>query len=190
MRPSLKIALLFAAIWFIGKMAFFYGQLFQDAPGVKFLVMWNILCLLLGMAIGTLVEKRREDRTGSTALGDIKQAMSGGMVYTVIVAGLLYLYYAKIHPGYNAHQIEMSMERDRRILNDPEQFAQVKANNPELEVMTKEEILAARSKSYHAVFSPGSTMTLSLLGMLLLTTINAILLTVVYRRVLFQQRTL
>src|SRR4051812_38060682 len=105
MRASLKIALLFAGIWFLGKMLFFYTQTFQTPSGVKFLVMWNILCLLLGMSIGTLIEKRSEDRTQSTALGDIKSAMSGGMIYTVIVSLLLYAYYAKIDTGYNERQI-------------------------------------------------------------------------------------
>lgn len=189
MRPSLKIALLFAGVWFLGKMTFFYAQIFQDNSGVKFLVMWNILCLLLGMSIGTLIEKRREDRSQSTALGDIRKAMGGGMLYTVVVAGLLYLYYQKIDPAYNERQIVMHLERDQKMLDDPKQFAKVKKDNPDLQALTKQEILAKQKVNYSSVYSAGSTMTLSMLGMLLLTTINAIVLTVLYRRILFRQGT-
>lgn len=190
MRPSLKIALLFVGVWFIGKMIFFYGQIFQDAGGVKFLVMWNILCLLLAMSIGTLVEKRREDRSQSTALGDIKNAMGGGMLYTVIVSLLLYVYYAKIDPAYNERQIAVAEMAIRKAVTDPKKLREIKDYQPEFEPMTNDEIIEKMSQSPKAMFSAGSTMTLSLLGMLLLTTINAIVLTVVYRRVLFKQRTL
>ena len=98
MRPSIKIAFLFAVLWFAGRLIFFYTGSFQNESGVKFLVMWNILCLLMGMSIGTLIEKRREDRSQSTALADIKSILGSGLIYSVVVAGLIYLYYAKIDP--------------------------------------------------------------------------------------------
>lgn len=189
MRPSLKIAILFAAIWFLVKMVFFWFQLFQDEAGVKILVMWNILCLLMAISIGTLVEKRREDRSESSTLGDIKGAMAGGMVYTVIVAGLIYLYYAKIDPGYNERQIANAELAIKTTLDNPKQFAEIKAR-PEFHSKTKEEIFKQARDNQRAIFSPGSTMTLSLLGMLLLSTINSIVITIVFRRVLFKQRTL
>lgn len=181
---------MFAGIWFLGKMIFFYAQVFQNPDGVKFLVMWNILCLLLGMSIGTLLEKRTEDRSQSSALGDIKSAMSGGMIYTVIVSLLLYTYYAKIDTGYNERQIIVAEGAIQKAIDDPKQLKEIKEFRPEYGALTKEEIFQEMSKSPKAMFSPGSTMTLSLLGMLLLTTINAIVLTVIYRRVLFKQRTL
>lgn len=190
MRPSIKIALLFVAIWFFVKMLFFWFQLFQDEAGVKFLVMWNILCLLLAISIGTLVEKRREDRSQSSALGDIKSSMGGGMVYTLLVAILLYFYYAKIDPGYNARQIAGADAAIERAVNDPKQLADLKAANADMQSKTNEEIIKELGKGPRSFFNPGSTMTLSLLGMLLLTTINSIVVTVVYRRVLFKQRTL
>lgn len=189
MRISLRIAILFAGIWFTGKMIFFYTQILQDETGVKFQVMWNILCLLLGMTIGTLAEKRKENRQESSALGDIKNTLGGGLVYTIIVAGLIFLYYSKIDPSYNANQLAQAEEVVTKALNDPEQLKELK-KDPEMEVLTKEEIFNKAMSNYRSMFNPTSTMTISLLGMLLLSTINAILLTVIFRRVLFKQRTL
>lgn len=189
MRPSIKIALVFAGIWFAGKMLFFYLQIFQDRPGVKYLVMWNILCLLLGMTIGTLSELRGEDRSQSTALGDIRKAMGGGMVYTVLVSVLLYTYYAKIDPAYNQQQIAQQEIMDKEFVSTPEGLAKVK-EDPEYQSLSKEEILERRRESYSQVYNAATTMTMSMLGMLVLTTVNAIVLTVVFRRVLFRQRTL
>ncbi len=190
MRISLKISILFVIIWFIGKMSFFYLQLFQDEAGVKVQVMWNILCLLMGMTIGTWIEKRRELASENSALNDIKNTMGSGIVYTVLVSFLIYLYYAKIDPGYNERQLAIAEASVNKMLDDPKEMAKIKKNNPDLESLTREEIYEKAIANQKAMFSPGSTMTISLLGMLLLSTVNAIILTVIFRRVLFKQRTL
>lgn len=190
MRISLKISILFVIIWFIGKMSFFYLQLFQDEAGVKVQVMWNILCLLMGMTIGTWIEKRRESASENSALNDIKNTMGSGIVYTILVSFLIYLYYAKIDPGYNERQLAIAEASVNKMLDDPKEMAKIKKNNPDLESLTREEIYEKAIANQKAMFSPGSTMTISLLGMLLLSTVNAIILTVIFRRVLFKQRTL
>ena len=189
MRISLKIAILFVGIWFTGKMLFFYTQILQDEQGVKFQVMWNILCLLLAMTIGTLAEKRKEVREEGSALCDIKNTLGGGLVYTVLVAGLIYLYYAKIDPSYNANQLAQAEEVVNKALEDPKQLKELR-KDPEMQVLTKDEIRNKAMANYRSMFNPTSTMTISLLGMLVLSTINAIILTVIFRRVLFKQRTL
>lgn len=151
--------------------------------------MWNILCLLLAMTIGTLAEKRQEVRSESSALGDIKNTLGGGLVYTIIVSGLIYLYYAKINPGYNERQLAIAEQQVNKMLDDPKQMKELR-KSPEMESLTREEIFDKAIANQKAIFSPSSTMTISLLGMLLLSTINSIILTVVFRRILFKQRTL
>ena len=194
MRPWIKIALLFAGIWFLVRIAFFQFQIFQEESGVKILILWNLFCLLMAITIGTLVEKMKEKREGrsseGSAFADIKEAMRGGMIYTVLVAGLIYLYYAKIDPAYNERQLNRIEEAYKRDINNPKQLAIFKNGNPESASMTKEEILVKSMEGPKSFYNPGSTMILSLLGMLLLTTVNAIVVTVVFRRVLFKQRTL
>lgn len=190
MRISLKISILFVIIWFIGKMSFFYLQLFQDEAGVKMQVMWNILCLLMGMTIGTWIEKRKESASENSALNDIKNTMGSGIVYTALVSFMIYLYYAKIDPSYNQRQLAIAEAAVNKMLDDPKEMAKIKKNNPDLESLTREEIYEKAISNQKAMFSPGSTMTISLLGMLLLSTVNAIILTVIFRRVLFKQRTL
>ncbi|MES2555099.1 MAG: DUF4199 family protein [Bacteroidota bacterium] len=193
MRPSIKIALLFAGIWFLVRMCFFQFQIFQNESGVKILILWNLFCLLMAITIGTLVEKLKEKKEGKSAEGsafaDIKEAMRGGMIYTVLVAGLIYLYYGKIDPAYNERQLARIGDKYMEEINDPKQLAIFKSN-PENASLTKEEIYAKAMEGPKSFYNPGSTMILSLLGMLLLTTVNAIVVTVVFRRVLFKQRTL
>lgn len=186
MRPSIKIALVFTAIWFTGKMLFFWFQVFQQPWEVKFMVMWNILCLLLAVSLGSLYEKRRQGNEAGTAMTDIKNGLTGGFIYSLIVGVLIYVYYAKIDPDYNARQIERVEVSLDKALNDPEQFEKIK-QNPDFGSKTKQEIRSAIMDNQRAVYSAGSTMTVSWLGMLILSTLNSVIVAIIYRRILFRR---
>ena len=185
MRPTIQYAILFVIIWFLGKMTFFYTQTFQQAYEVKYLVLWNMLCLLLGITIGSYVQKKREANTETTALYDMKNSMAGGLIYSVLVGVLLYVYYAKIDPAYNERQLHTAEVQLKKALHDPVVLKKAR-QNPELATMTTEEIYGKQMQGYRAFYSPGSTMTVSMLGMLLLSTLNSLVVTAVYRRIVFK----
>lgn len=187
MRTSTKIALLFAGIWFLGKYCFFYFQVLQSTEKYPIQVMWNILCLLLAMSVGSLIEKRKEIRSESSALGDIKSILGIGMIYTLVVGGLIYLYYAKIDPAYNENQIAVIQESMEKMVDNPEELKKFKAERPEFEAFSKEEILEKSAESIRPWYQASTVMTISLLGMLMLSVINALVLTAIYRRLLFRQ---
>ena len=186
MRVSTKIALLFVAIWFSGKMLFFKFQLFQTPDEYLWQVFWNILCLLLAMALGSMLEKRKEDRSQSTALGDIKSILSGGLVYTILTATLLLTYYSKIDPGYNKHQVEVAEAKIKETLDDPKGLKEIRNSRPEFATMSKEELYNNLVQNPRSFFSYKTVFVMSLLGMLMLSMLNAIVLTIVYRRLIFR----
>lgn len=150
--------------------------------------MWNILCLLMAMSIGSLIEKRREKVSESSALGDIKSTLKIGMIYTVIVGGLIYLYYAKIDPGYNENQIAVIEQTMQKMVDDPVQLKKFRSERPEFEASTKEEIIKKSSENIRNWYNPTSVMTISLLAMLMLSVMNSLILTIIYRRILFRQK--
>lgn len=186
MRPTVQYAILFVIIWFLGKMTFFYTQTFQRPHEVKFLVLWNMLCLLLGITIGSYAQKRREINSETTALYDMKNSIAGGLVYSVLVGILIYVYYAKIDPAYNERQLHTAEIAIKEALEDPVQLKKIR-QNPEMGTMTKEELYNKALTGQKAIYSPGSTMTVSMLGMLLLSTLNSLVVTVVYRRIVFKR---
>lgn len=185
MRPTIQYAILFVIIWFLGKMTFFYTQTFQHPFEVKFLVLWNMLCLLLAITLGSYVQKKREINE-TTALYDMKNSMAGGLIYSVLVGILIYVYYAKIDPAYNERQLHTAEVAIKQALNDPVQLKKIR-QNPEMETMTADELYNKAITNQKAIYSPGSTMTVSMLGMLLLSTLNSLVVTVVYRRLVFKR---
>lgn len=187
MKISTKIALLFAAIWFGGKILFFQLQWFQDPETFPYQVFWNILCLLMAMTIGSYIEKSKEDRSQSTALGDIKSILSGGLIYTILVASLLLTYYSKIDPDFNKHQIEVAEVKIKEMIDDPKQLKELRHSRQEFASLNKEELFQKLAQNPRSMFTARSTFIISLLGMLMLSVLNAIVLTAVYRRLVFRQ---
>lgn len=148
-------------------------------------VLLNMLCLLMAIAVGLYMHKRKETEVGN-ALNDIKNAMTSAVPYVILVSVFIYVYYNNIDPGYNQHQLSEAQTEIQKLLDSPEGLKQVRDSNPEFEVLTKEEIYDKLKQGPAGFYNPTSTMTLSMLGLLVLGTMNSILITVIYRRVVFR----
>lgn len=186
MRFSIKISILLAGIWFLGKYILFSFQLFQTTEQYSYHVMWNILCLLFAMTIGSWIEKRRAIGKESNVLSDMKNILAPGLVYTLLVSGMIYFYYAKIDPSYNEKQLFLVENSMKEMVNDPVKLKKFKEQRPEFEAFSKEEILKKSRESIQPWYTPKTSMIIALLGMLMLSIINALILTIIYRKVLFR----
>ena len=189
MKVTVKFGLGFAALWITYKMILFYTLTGEARYNLEVPILINVMCLLASMAFGLYLSKRRQ-KTYTTALDDIKSSMRAGVPYTLIVSVFLYVYYTSIDPEFNRHQLAESEIQLDKLLNDPEQLKELKASNAEFEIMTKEEIRSQLKGNQQAMFSAKSALTVSLLGMLVLSTINSIFLTVVYRKLIFRDQML
>ena len=185
MKPTVKFGLIFAAIWIGFKLVLFSTLTGPDRYNLQPAILANILCLLLAITLGLYFHKRNATEQ-SNALGDIKSAMGAGMIYTMIVTVFLYFYYSKIDPEYNQHQRSEAAMQLEKMLNDPEEFKKLKGSNGDFEVMSKDEIRASLITNQEAMYSTQAVTTVSLLGMLMLATVNSILISIVMRRVIFK----
>lgn len=186
MRITIKIGLLFAAIWISIKLLLFVMMTGAARYDMTFAIMTNILCLLMSISIGLYLHKRK-DTEGSSALGDIKSAMSAGVPYILIVSVFLYLYYTRIDPEYNQHQRSEAAMQLEKLLDDPQDLAKMRKSNAEFEVMSVEQIRESIVSNQEAMYSPQAVTTISLLGMLILATFNSIFVTIVFRKLVFRR---
>ncbi len=182
MRITVKIGVLFALLFMLAKMMFFWSGISGD--DLRPIIMINILFILLAIALGLYFHKREETEQ-SNMLNDIKNAMSAGVPYALLVSIFLYVYYSKIDPGYNEHKIAEQEMAVRKMLDDPQEFKTIKENE-EFEILTKEEIFDRMSENARAVYSAGTTTTVSLLAMILLSTLYSILVAIVMKRFIFR----
>jgi len=185
MRITIKVGVICAAIWIALKMAFFYGGM-NTQNMLPIAVLLNILGVLLAIAIGLYLQKRKDTEEGN-ALRDIKNAMTAGVPYTIIVSVFIYFYYAKIDPEFNQKQIADAEMQILKSLDSPEGLREIQASNKKYEVMAKDEIYAEMRQGPQNIYSAKFTMTVGLLAMLLLATVNSILITIIYRKVMFKR---
>lgn len=183
MRITIKSGLIFAGIWILFKMIFFWTGMFEYnvAPAV----LLNMLFVLLAISVGLYLHKRQETED-SSALSDIKNGMTAGVPYAMIVSVFIYFYYANIDPGFNQHQIAEAHMGIKQMLDEPGGLEKTRESQPEFEILSKEEIYEQLKSGPEGFYKASSTMTLSMLALLLLATLNSIFVTVIYRRVVFK----
>lgn len=184
MKVTVLTGVICAALWITIKMIFFYVS--PVAYDIVPLVLLNMFFLMAAIAIGLYITKRRETDEGN-ALNDIKNGMTAGVPYALIISVFLYFYYTEIDPEYNAHQLSEAEYALEEKLKDPVDFQKIKDSNAEYEVKSKEEIKEQIMEGYRSSFSANSVMTLSLLGLVVMSAMNSIFITIIYRKVVFRQ---
>lgn len=184
MKVTVKTGIFFALGWMLVKMIFFYTGLSQDTIVPTIFI--NMFFLLSSIAVGLYLHKKQEGFSQGNALSDIKSGMTAGIPYTLLIAGFLYLFYTQIDPGYIDQMVQEKLEAYKAGLENPEELKLIKASNEAFEVMSKEDIYKEMALSTRSTISAFSMTTISLLGMLLLSTVYSILITVIFRKVLLR----
>jgi hypothetical protein len=102
--------------------------------------------------------------------------------YAVIVSVFLYFYYQKIYPAFN----EGKMDEISIKLSDPEIIKEIQRENPDMENKSVEEIKRDVLAKTQMVYNPQFTMLVSMLSLLLYATLNSIIITLIFRRIIFR----
>ncbi len=186
MKITVKMGLLFAAIWIASKIIFFLTGVTQKeiVPSV----LLNILFMLSAISFG-LYYKKIKDTEESDMLSDIKNGLTAGVPYAIIVSVFIFFYYDTIDPDFNRHQIAEAEMGIKKLLDNPEDLKKLRAANGEFEVMTKEEIYESMIQGPQNFYNPKATAIVSMLALLMLATLNSIFVTIIYRKVVFKKIT-
>ena len=185
MKITVKVGVISALSWIAIKYILFVLDIFpgQMAPTA----MLNILGLLSAISIGLFIQKRR-DTMETNALYDMKGAMSSGLPYVLMVSGFLYLFYTQINPEFVSHQIAEGEATIEKMVDNPKQMAKFRKENPDAEVMTDAQIEKRLKSNNKKGAAPGFTATITLLALLLLATLYSLLVTLIYRQIVFRPR--
>lgn len=184
MKPTLKIGLIFAAVWIALKLLFWQLGIFQESIHITGLI--NTLFLLLAIALGLYFQKKKEGLSNGTALTDVKNALQSGVLYTVIVSVFLYFYYDSINPEFTENRINEMSDMFYDNMQRESYVDSLKLQNPDIEELTNEDIIRKNKSELEQNLSPYSTFIFSLLGLIILAFTYSILVTLVFRMILFK----
>lgn len=182
MRITVKTGLLFALGWILVKMSMYSaGMLDSQIPGTLI----NILFLLLAISVGLFLSKTKK-KEATNALSDIKDGMSAGLPYTLIVSLFLYFFYGNIDREFTDHKIAERLTATEKMLEEPGEWEDFKDANPDYETYSKEQFLKEERTKIEAANNPRSIFIMSLLGGLMLGTLYSIVVTAIYRKLIFR----
>jgi hypothetical protein len=178
MKLPLKVGLIAAAIWISIKLAAFYLSLSLD--DLRPFVFINMFILTAAIAIALYLVKRKE--TENNLLNDVKNGMLAGVPYAVIVSVFLYFYYEKIYPDF----IERRLNEHSLELSNPQTIKKIQRSIPEMENKSFEEIKKEDMEKAKDSLKANRAMLLSMLSLLLYATLNSIVISVIFRRIVFR----
>ncbi|WP_107040100.1 hypothetical protein [Brumimicrobium mesophilum] len=184
MRPALKMALLFSGAWILLKFVFQAIDIFQEdvvKPGLI-----NNLFLLLAISLGLYFEKKKEGFGTGTPLSDIKNGLTAGAPYVLIVSVFMFFYYDTINPSFIENRVSERMDVIYEESQDEAYMDTLKLHTPEFRVMTNDEILRDIKTDTESALSAKTLFVFSLLGLMVMALTYAIFLTVIYRKILFR----
>ncbi|MCE2712189.1 MAG: DUF4199 family protein [Cryomorphaceae bacterium] len=183
MRITVKSGVAAALFWIIFKLTLYFLGFSDETTFVA--VLTNIFMLLSAISIGLYLQKRI-DTDETNAMVDLKNAMSAGVPYVLITSIFLFFFYSKINPGYYAQKIAEKEYEIHQMVNDSAQLEKFKQEFPDAEVMTKDQIEKKLIENNKKGASVGFTTTLTILSMLLLSTFYSIMITIIYRKIVFK----
>lgn len=178
MKLPVKVGLLFATIWIAVKMTALAFSFSLD--DIKIFVFINMFLLTAAIAYSLYVTKRQE--RDSNLLNDIKTGMLAGVPYTVLLSGFLYFYYQTIYPEFNEKKKAEIAQR----LENPKLIKQIQTSAPGMQNKTKEEIIKQQMQQADSIYNAKFTMVVSLLALMVYSTLNSLMIAIIYRRIVFR----
>lgn len=108
MKTSVKAGLIIALAWIsIILIVYLTGYSANFFPVG---ILLNIFCLLAAIGLSLFMTKKEKNFEKTLFLDDFKTSLQGGIIYTILVAGFIYLYHEKIDTGIRENLISQRIE--------------------------------------------------------------------------------
>lgn len=179
MKKGWLYGLIFGGLWIALKMLAFWFNWRLDQ--IQIFVLINMALLTSVIAL-YMYRKKRFDTEQSNILTDIKAGLTVGLPYTLLVSFFLFFYYRDIYPQFNANK-RAAFERK---MDSKEEIAEIRKANSALENKSDAEIIAMARQNTSMMYDPQFTLSVSLLALLVYSTLNSLLIAVIYRRIVFR----
>lgn len=184
MRKSFQIGIFFAFIFIILKMVTYFAGILTGQ--IKVFALINLLFLIVAISYALYNYMNGGEKGNADFMNEIKESMRAGVLYVVIVSGFLFVYYNNIESDFFPNLEKERYEFIRQTVDDPQKLSEIKKMNPAFELMEPDEIVKNQMKQFEMFMSPNFTALLTLLGMLIMSILYSVFVTMIYRKLLFR----
>lgn len=177
MRPTVRVALIFAACYIAFRLAIFSQNLQHDENWSIIVIFANMLFILLAVFFGLRAQRKIDRGTETIFLHDFKNVLQSGVVYALVIGIFTFAYYSWIDKEYLAQLIERGMQGQ-------DGFDVAKMGEGYPQGFTNEEIIEKELAANQLLYSPSLISALTTLALFLLGTFYTIFLVILQRKVL------
>ena len=182
MKIPIITGLIAALVWIAIKWGGYAFGFFNNGF-IQPYVFANMFLLTASVSIGLYLIKKNAKQKSNLLL-DIKTGMTAAMPYTVVVSGFIFIFYTYINPEFNQNQLEQTKIK----LQNKYYLTSLRNSNPTLENKTDQELLKEGMKQARQMTSPQFHMLLCLLASLVYGTMNSLVISLIYRSLIFRNQ--
>lgn len=184
MKPSVKVAFVCSLISIGITLGFFYSG--KSQMGYEMAAFINLFLLLASIALGVFLFKKSEGFVDKSFLEDIKKAMQGGIVFTILVSGFIYIYHSKIDTSIIDAKVNVRLEYLIKNVPNEAAYLELQKDDPAWKDQTYMDYLENQEDLARGILSPIILMTMNLIVGMLLTVFFSIFTTVILRKVVLR----
>lgn len=184
MKTSVKTALGISFVWIILNLIVFLSGFSAQFFSIGILL--NIFLLLTAIALGLFLSKKEKGFVETVFLDDFKTAMQGGIIYTIIIAGFIYLYHEVIDPSIRNGLMEERTQALHETYPDEEAFKTLQESNPEWKDKNFDLFIEEQEDITKGIYSSFSVFIFHMMGMFIFSMFFAFFSTIIIRRVILR----
>lgn len=184
MKPSIKVAVVCSFISVVITMtlhSFGKGVLAYEMS--SFL---NLFLLLAAIAGGLFLYKKSEGFSDKSFIEDIKMALQGGLIYTLLISGFVYYYHTKINTSIIDDKVDDYIEVISQNVPNEATFLEMKKGDKTWKDKTYLDYIENQEDSARGFISAFSLSIMHTVVGLLLTVFFSIFTTIILRKVVMR----
>lgn len=184
MKTSIKVALGIALIWIIINLIVFLAGYSREFFTLG--ILFNIFLLLTSISLGLFLTKKEKNFAESIFLDDFKVAMQGGLIYTIIIAGFLYVYHEKIDTGIRQSLIGVKTKSLHDTYPDVESFKVLQETNPEWRDKNYDLYIEEQEDNIKGMYSSFSVFIFHMMALFIFSMFFSFFGTIIIRKVILR----
>jgi hypothetical protein len=184
MKPSVKVAFVCSLLSIGISLVFFFTG--KSLLGYEVSAFINLFLLLTAIAAGVFLFKKAEGFEQKSFLEDIKIAMQGGIMFTILVSGFIYIYHSKIDKSIIDNKVQTYLEVINSNVPDELTYIELQKDDATWKDKTYMDYIENQEDQTRGFISAGSLALMNALVGLLLTIFFSIFTTVILRKVVLR----
>lgn len=184
MKTSVKVGLSVALVWII--LTLFVYLIGYSKEFFATGILLNIFLLLSAISFGLFMTKKERKFEESLFLDDFKIAMQSGLVYTILIAGFIYLYHESIDTGIRQSLIEARDASLKETYPDAASFKVLQDTDPKWKDKNYDLFIEEQEDLTKDIYSSFSVFIFHMMGMFIFAMFFSFFGTIIIRRVILR----